>query len=1200
MLKRSTLILFIFLLHLTLIGQTRFYGVSDIGGPLQDNIFYHFKEGDSVATIDYKLPEFQGMHPTGGPLFHNGVMYGLSQEGSDNGKGSLWSYDDSRDPKTEVLHSFGSNSDGFPIGTPVVVDDVIYGVTERLNSPFHADATIFSYDLLVKAYTKKADFVGVGGSSGWTTGGLTVDSNKLWGLAYIPSSSNDKGIIYYYDLDLDTLVIAHTNPPSGPFEKPVGELVRHDSLFYGISNLGGNHDDGILFSYDPIADTLIKLKDLNFNTVGGNPEAGVFLHNGELFFHCLGGTFGSFSNAAGTLLRYNIQSGVLTKLVDFDNTTGTAPYSKPFVDSGFVYGTTGDFPGAAGVVYKFNISNSNYSILEELSIRDGRVMNNEFIESERKIYSFTAHKDVNGTLHFDPGSVFRVDLNAGTFEHIFVMSRHPFGLPIAQAAYYENAIYGWGAGGRYEDGVIYKYTPATDEYKVLHQLNVISPLGSSAREVKVHDGSLYFNYSRDNFNGFKHSLVRYDIAGDSAETILSNHTFSFANINIIEDELWAIRYQLNPTAYGIIRMDINNIGGSIQQAYTWSGTVNGFRPNRDVAIFEDQLYGTTGRGGTNDNGVIYALDTASHGFTKLHDFTTGVLGVNPTRAFSIYDSVVYGSTANGGTYNEGVLWDFNLKDSTYSKIGEFDITTNGESLHGLTFRDSVLYGANKFGIDGGLIWRYDLTSASWLKEIMLDSASIGQPRWQFISFESPILLTGRDITVFLDSTGQSTINVEDVDRGSTALNDSLLLSLSDTLFNCDDSSKTSTWLIGDNQQGQLDSLLIEITVIDTISPWFINPLDTLYLDSLGQLTIDSASLSGMINDNCKIISASISHDSLSCDSIGNRLIEVMALDMNGNELLFSDLVYISDSIAPTILGRDLTIYLDNTGSVSITAAMLDSASSDVCGISSFTASQTSFDCTHTGSNTITFTVTDAGNNSTSTSQIITVLDTIAPSLGCVNRIACTDKPLNYPLPFHSDNCSSSLTHLSGPMPQDTVSHGTYTVRYKVSDASGNVDSCAFEIAVANTQKPDLGNDTVISSGATVTLDPGPGFASTIWSTGDTSQILTLTFTSPTEVIVTTEDINGCTANDTIFIDILVGIKEHDETTWSVFPNPVQEKLWIRNDELPLPYELRNIKGLVVRKGLIQHGTTHINVSSLSPGVYNLITERGVKMVIKAK
>ena len=1198
MIKGNALLLTIFLVHLTLFSQTPFYGVADIGGPLQDNVFYHFIEDDSIATADYKLAEFQGKHPTGGPLFHKGIMYGLSQEGSNNGKGSLWSFDDTRNPKTEILYTFGSNTDAYPIGTPVVVNDVIYGVTESLNSPFSANASIFSYDLVTKTYSKKADFVGVGGSRGWTTGGLMVDSNKLWGLAHVPSFNNDKGIIYYYDLKLDTFVIAHTNPSNGPLEKPVGELVRYDSLFYGISSLGGSNDDGILFSYDPIADTLVKLEDLNFNTIGGNPEAGVFLHNGELFFHCLGGTFGSGLNPAGTLLRYNIETGVLTKFLDFDNTTGTAPYSKPFVHNGFVYGTTGNFPGGAGVVYQFTISNSNYSILEELSNRDGRVLNNEFIHSGDKIYSFTTHKAVDGTLYFDPGSVFRIDLNAGVFEHVFVMDRHPFGFPSAQAAYYENAIYGWGDGGRFNDGIIYRYTPSTNEYKIVHQMNVPRPLGSVVREVEEYEGSLYFNYST---TSSKHLLMRYDIAGDSTETMLSNHTFTFANVNIIGDELWGIRYQFSPSnSFGITRMSLNNIPGTIQQAYNWTGSTNGSRPNRDLVIFGQHLYGTTQRGGTNDNGVIYSLDTANHSFTKLHDFTTGVLGVNPTRAFSVFDSVIYGTTTNGGTFNEGVLWNYNLRDSTYNKVNEFDITTNGESLFGLVFHDSILYGANRFSVDGGIIWQYDLASASWLDGIKLDSATIGRPKWHFISFESPIHLNGRDITVFLDSSGHGTIDIDMVNSGSTALNDSLLLRLSDTTIDCNDLSETTVWLIGNNQHGLIDSSLIKVTIMDTISPWLASPYDTLYLDSSGQLIIDSLDFSSRIKDNCEIISTSISDDSLSCDSIGNRIIEFMAVDASGNELLFSDPVFIMDSTPPIIIGRDLTIYLDNTGSASITASMLDSASSDECSISSFAASQTTFDCGHIGPNTVTFTVTDEGNNNVSASQIITVLDTIAPTLNCVNQTACNNESLSYSPPIHADNCFSSLTFVSGPQPQDTLVPGTYIVNYEASDISGNTHSCSFEIEVFNTLLPDLGNDTVVMPGTTINLSPGNGFTRTTWSTGAVSQQLTLTIAAPTEISVTTEDINGCTASDTIFIDLLVGIEEQANLVWSIFPNPVHEELSIQNDGLPMPYELRSIKGPVVLKGIIQHGSSQINISSLAPGIYSLSTQRGVKMIVKSQ
>ena len=129
----------------------------------------------------------------------------------------------------------------------------------------------------------------------------------------------------------------------------------------------------------------------------------------------------------------------------------------------------------------------------------------------------------------------------------------------------------------------------------------------------------------------------------------------------------------------------------------------------------------------------------------------------------------------------------------------------------------------------------------------------------------------------------------------------------------------------------------------------------------------------------------------------------------------------------------------------------------------------------------------------------------------------------------NEGSGSTVTDLSGNGNNGTINGAAWS-----TDApSQYANNCTATDDIVVTVNPlptiDLGVDTtLICDGTSETLDAGTGFASYLWSDGSTNQTLTANLAGTYSVTGT--DANGCTASDSMVVDILtVDISQNDTT-----------------------------------------------------------------------
>jgi len=104
--------------------------------------------------------------------------------------------------------------------------------------------------------------------------------------------------------------------------------------------------------------------------------------------------------------------------------------------------------------------------------------------------------------------------------------------------------------------------------------------------------------------------------------------------------------------------------GTLETLYTFGGPPDGAAPNTTLAIDRaGNIYGTTAAGGAYNAGTVYELFSSDHQWQEriLYNFTGGSDGGSPLGAvFLDTAGHLYGVTSAGGRYNSGVVYRVNV------------------------------------------------------------------------------------------------------------------------------------------------------------------------------------------------------------------------------------------------------------------------------------------------------------------------------------------------------------------------------------------------------------------------------------------------------------------------------------------------------------------------------------------------------------
>ena len=396
---------------------------------------------------------------------------------------------------------------------------------------------------------------------------------------------------------------------------------------------------------------------------------------------------------------------------------------------------------------------------------------------------------------------------------------------------------------------------------------------------------------------------------------------------------------------------------------------------------------------------------------------------------------------------------------------------------------------------------------------------------------SPVA-TCQNITAYLNAAGTVTVPASAVNNGSSDACGIQTMSLSASTFACANVGTNPVTLTVTDNNGNTKTCTAVITVTDTVRPNAVCQNATVVLNSGGTGTLTAAAVNNGSSDACGLSGLSLSQTAFNCSHVGSNTVTLTVTDNNGNTRTCTATVTVQDITAPTAVCQNTTVYLNNAGTGSVTAAAVNNGSSDGCGIGNMGVSPANFTCTNVGANAVTLTVTDVGGNTATCVATVTVNDTVRPVAVCQNLTVQLDVAGNGSTTAAAVNNGSSDACGIATLSLSTTSFscanvGANPVVLTVTDVNGNSRTCSAVVTVEDNVDP-----VAVCQNLTVQLDAAGNGSTTAAAVNNGSSdacgiaSLTLSQTAFTcanvganAVTLTVADVNGntgtCTATITV-------------------------------------------------------------------------------------
>jgi uncharacterized repeat protein (TIGR03803 family) len=547
---------------------------------------------------------------------------------------------------------------------------------------------------------------------------------QFWGITQY-GGNNDQGVLFSTRYDGTGIVPRQAFEIYTPGKPEYGEMVPtpYNGKLYGMMRGAGPNSTGIIYEYDPAANTYTTKAELytiskycSFYNIGT-----LVAWNNKLYGLVI--ELGEL-NEVGILIEFDPATGSLVKKYEFKNATGAYPSTSLTRYNNKLYGCT-LYGGAhnTGVLYSFDLATDLYTKLADLNSSIGIDPYGKLAVFNNRLYGTAREGGFNNA-----GTVFEFNLATNVLAKKADFGKlgeveQPGGLTLLN-----NKLYGGALGGAYKKGIVFEYAP--DANTLLKKIDLNSLNGS---------------YMSGNFTVYNNKLYGLTVAGGSADdgvlfeydpvyntyakkvifskpmganpngslTVLNNRMYSITSRGGAEDK--GVLFEYNP--------GINGYSKKIEL-----GKNNGFTPNGKLTYFNGKLYGTTSLGGDNKEGVIYSYDLATHTYAIRHHFKMATGKTFVYGGMVLHNNKFYGVTSSGGDDKAGVLYEFDPSTDIYTVMHMFSGEGKYPGAVPVVYNNK-LYGTTQGAQDylDGVLYEYDLATGTYTEKVKFGGSAGRKP-----------------------------------------------------------------------------------------------------------------------------------------------------------------------------------------------------------------------------------------------------------------------------------------------------------------------------------------------------------------------------------------------------------------------------------------------------------------------------------------
>ena len=341
---------------------------------------------------------------------------------------------------------------------------------------------------------------------------------------------------------------------------------------------------------------------------------------------------------------------------------------------------------------------------------------------------------------------------------------------------------------------------------------------------------------------------------------------------------------------------------------------------------------------------------------------------------------------------------------------------------------------------------------------------------------------------------------------------------------------TVTWTATD-AAGNTATATQVITVVDNTAPTIAGiPANITTGNTAGSCNATVTWTAPTAADNCAGVTLTSSHASGSVFALGTTTVTYTATDAAGHTTTANFTVTVNDTEAPTIVAPANVTVNTNFGCEAIGVVLGAPSINDNCTISGVSNNAPAI--YPLGNTTVTWILTDNAGNTASTTQIVTVVDNIAPQLTIpadievVANMGCDANNVSLGQATATDNCGIQSIVNNAPA---IFPSGTTQVTWTATDNAGNQTSLVQLVTVL-----DLVAPTAVLQDLTITLPVGSDaiITSTMIDAGSSDNCGSITFElsqtafncnhlGDNKVVVTITDDNGNTTQAEITVTVVL-------------------------------------------------------------------------------